>query len=174
LPRFVIACLPASQALEKYRKTGGMLKCKQCVQKQEENERNAASQKRTKEAETQSGDASETLSCQSCSKVLDASHYNKNQWNKGSGKARCRTCVETSLAEERQQLVYSQEAKLQAAKDKVAEAQASGNAHSILKAESELAALEAEKVTGLKPIKMSQGGGGRGRGGRGRGRGCRR
>jgi hypothetical protein len=52
-----------------------------------------------------------------------------------------------------------------------------GNVADILKAESELSALEAEQVTGLKPVKMGRGGGGRGRGrssggsGRGGGRG---
>jgi hypothetical protein len=58
----------------------------------------------------------------------------------------------------------------------VEEANASGNAQKIVVAESELAALEAEKVTGLKPVKMSAGRGrGRGRGGgRGRGTGGRR
>lgn len=55
-------------------------------------------------------------------------------------------------------------------------AKISGNLQAILKAESQLAALEAEKVTGLKPMKMSSTGGGRGRGrcrGGGRGRGGR-
>jgi len=99
---------------------------------------------------------------------LDATHYNKNQWSKGVGKARCRVCVEQSLEEERQQQETSQATKLQEAKEKVAQAQASGNAHAILRAESELAALEAEKVTGLKPVKMGRG---RGRGSSGRGRG---
>ena len=116
------------------------------------------------------------MQCKSCEKDLDASHYNKNQWSKGVGKARCRNCVEQALEEEKKAQENSTAAKLQAAKDNVAKAQASGNAHAILKAESELAALEAEKVTGLKPQKMNRGGGGRGRGrgGRGRGRGGRR
>ncbi|CAB9523653.1 expressed unknown protein [Seminavis robusta] len=162
-------------ALEKYRKNGGKLKCKQCVQEQEEKERQAAAAKRSTNANATS--EGETLACKSCTKELDASQFNKNQWNKGAGKARCRSCVEKALEEEKQQQASSQATKLQAAKDKVAQAEASGNAQAILKAESELAALEAEKVTGLKPVKMSSragGGRGRGRGGRGRGRGGRR
>ena len=114
------------------------------------------------------------LTCKSCQQALDASHCNKNQWSKGEGKARCRACVDKAIQEESQQKEQATAAKLQAAKEKVAQAQASGNATAILKAESELAALEAEKVTGLKPQRMGRGGGGRGRGRAGRGRGGRR
>ena len=61
---------------------------------------------------------------------------------------------------------------------KAAVAKAGGDAMAILKAESVLSALEAEKVTGLKPVAMGRSrGGGRGSyrrgGGRGRGRGRR-
>ena len=70
----------------------------------------------------------------------------------------------------------SKEEKISAARKKVDDAKRSGNAQQILAAESELAALEAEKVTGLKPIKLSAGRGrARGRGGgRCRGRGVGR
>ena len=171
----------SKKALEKYRKTGGKLKCKQCTQQQEETERQAAAAKRAAAAgpATDDGDSSgETLKCKACEKDLTASQFNKNQWSKGAGKARCRECVEKALQDEKQQHASAQTAKLQAAKDKVAQANASGNASAILKAESELAALEAEKVTGLKPVRMNRGGGGRGGrgrgGGAGRGRGGRR
>lgn len=156
----------SKKALEKYRKTGGKLKCKLCVQQQEEEERKAAAAKRS--AFVPEGSEGETIKCKSCEKSLDAPHFNKNQWSKGEGNARCRVCVEKSLEEEKRQQENSQASKLQAAKDKVVEAKASGNAQAILKAESELSALEAEKVTGLKPQRMGRGGG-RGRGSRGRG-----
>ena len=164
------------QALEKYRKNGGKLKCRQCVEKEEQEQRKAAAAKRAAN-ESNSG---ETLQCKGCQKGLSESHFNKNQWSKGPGKARCRACVEKSLEEEKKARETSTAANLQAAKDKVAAAKASGNSMAILKAESELAALEAEKATGLKPQKMNRGGGGRGGGrgragrGRGRGRGGRR
>ena len=166
----------SKKALEKYRKTGGKLKCKQCTQQQEEKERQAAAAKRTATTTTTTTTGAvantancETLKCKSCEKDLTANEFNKNQWNKGSGQARCRKCVEKSLADEKNHQEAAKASKLQAANDKVAQATASGNASAILKAESELAALEAEKVTGLKPIRMNRGGGGTGRGGRGRG-----
>ena len=142
------------------------------MEEQEKAERKTAEAKRSAAA-TVSTDTStgnkETLKCTACEQDLDASHFNKNQWSKGVGKARCRICVEKALQDEKRQQEESQAAKLQAAKDNVVQAHASGNAQAILKAESELAALEAEKVTGLKPVKMGRGGGaGRGRGRAGR------
>jgi hypothetical protein len=75
--------------------------------------------------------------------------------------------VESPIADEESQQKLSKETTLAAAKANVEQAKASGNAQALLKAESEVAALEAEKVTGLKPVKMS-----RGRSTSGRGRGC--
>lgn len=165
----------SKKALEKYRKTGGKLKCKQCTQQQEEKERQAAAAKRAAAGPAQeAASGGETLACKSCEKELTANEFNKNQWSKGAGKARCRGCVEKALEDEKNQQESAKASKLQAAKDKVTQATASGNASAILKAESELAALEAEKVTGLKPVRMNRGSGGRGgrgRGGRGPGRG---
>jgi hypothetical protein len=142
----------------------------------EEAERKAAAAKR---ASTADGAAlgTESRNCAICQKDVMYSEYNKNQWNKGEGKSKCRSCVEQALAQEASQQKASSDEKLEKARQQVKEATASGNQPAILKAESELAALEAEKVTGLKPIRMGRGGGrGRGRGsgrttgGRGRGR----
>jgi hypothetical protein len=150
------------KALERHRKTGGPLRCKKCVAEAEEKERNVA-------ASSKSVANDETRKCAKCDESLKADAFNKNQWNKGEGKARCRSCVEQSLVEEAAQQKESKSAAIQKAKDDVEAAKKSGNAQAILKAESVLSALEAEKVTGLKPVKMGRG---RGRGsGRGRGRG---
>jgi hypothetical protein len=93
--------------------------------------------------------------------------YNRNQWNKGDGQAKCRACVDEALATERARQSAGQDDKINAARQRVAMAHASGNAQAIATAEAELAALQAEKVTGLKPIKMvAAGRGARGRGGR--------
>jgi len=113
------------------------------------------------------------ISCASCKKSLPYSSFNKNQYNKGTSKGRCRACVEKSLEDEKQQTADKKSDKLKAAKAKVDRAKTPMEK---LKAESELSALEAEHVTGLKPMKMGRGGGRRGRfssrgGGRGRGRG---
>ena len=172
----------SNKALDKHRRDGGPLKCKQCVAAAEQAEREKAAARRQNDTSTaKDGDGmDETRKCSGkCIKVLPKSAYNRNQWSKGELKSRCRACVEQSVKEESEQQTKSKEDKLAAAHKKVEEANASGNAQKIIAAESELAALEAEKVTGLKPVKMSAGGrggrGGRGRfGGRGRGRGGRK
>ena len=172
----------SNKALDKHRRDGGPLKCKQCVAAAEQAEREKAAARRQNDTSTaKDGDGmDETRKCSGkCIKVLPKSAYNRNQWSKGESKSRCRSCVEQSVKEESEQQTKSKEDKLAAAHKKVEEANASGNAQKIIAAESELAALEAEKVTGLKPVKMSAGGrggrGGRGRfGGRGRGRGGRK
>jgi len=172
------------QALDKYRKLGGKLKCKDCVATAEAEEREAAAARRRAKEESTAAAASknddkdaaaeqehEFRNCAACNKDLGRGSYNINQWNKGSGKSRCRDCVEAAVAAEKQEQDKLKEDKLAAARAKVEAVKAKGGgASDILKAESELAALEAEKVTGLKPVKMSGRGGGRGRGGRGRGR----
>lgn len=147
------------------------MKCKKCVAENEEVERAAAAAKKPACAASD-----ETRQCAKCSKQLTSDAFNKNQWNKGEGKARCRSCVEKSLAEEAAQQKQSKRDKIQKARDDVERAKVSGNAQDVLKAESVLSALEAEKVTGLKPVKMGRGRGrGRGSAGRsGRGRSGRR
>lgn len=167
----------SKKGLERYRKTGGPLKCKQCVAKVEADERKAAAERNNIKAVAKDGSsegASEKRICSSCSKNLDQSSYNRNQWSKGEGKSRCRTCVEQSLKDEADEQSKSKQDQIAQAKARVEKANASGNAAEILKAESALAALEAEKVTGLRPVKLGRGGRGRGRGRGGRGRGSGR
>lgn len=150
---------PLSQALERYRKNGGPLKCKRCVAEAEGKERAAAASKPNNTVAP-----GETRACAKCSKTLSSDSFNRNQWNKGEGKSKCKSCVEQSLAEEASQQAQSKSDKIEKARQEVEAAKASGNAQAILKAESVLSALEAEKVTGLKPVKMGRGGRGRGGG----------
>ena len=181
----------SKKALERHRRGDGSapLKCKKCVSEAEQAERDQAAARRKAAATAGSSDGAagstnsddETRRCVGkCNKTLSKSAFNRNQWSKGDGKSRCRECVEQSLQEESEQQSKLKEEKLVAARKKVEDAKKGGNAQMIIAAESELAALEAERVTGLKPMKMSAGrGGGRGgRGGRygsrGRGRGGRR
>ena len=107
-----------------------------------------------------------------CGNELPQSSFNRNQWSKGDGKSRCGACVDRAVKEEAAQQTKSREDKLASAKKQVEEAEKSGNSMKILAATSMLAALEAERVTGLKPVKLSSGRG-RGRGGRGGGGGVR-
>jgi hypothetical protein len=159
------------------------LKCKQCVAEVETEEREAAAARRAIAA---SGDDDndqapaktvESRECALCHKTLPQSDYNRNQWSKGVTKSKCRTCVETAIQQEESQQEQAKQQKINAAKQAVVDAQASGKVAAIIKAESIVAALEAEQVTGLKPVKTRGGrgrGGSSGRGGRGgRGRGPR-
>jgi hypothetical protein len=162
---------PTLQAIERHRKEGLEIKCKRCVAIIQAKEQAAAAAKtitKTKDAAAAGDD--EMRPCASCEKMLPQQDYNRNQWNKGEGKSRCRMCVERSLQEEAAQQGNKKNAldnKIEEAKQKVVQAKASGDAAAVLRAESVVAALEAEKVTGLRPVRA----GGRGpRRGRGRGR----
>uniref|UniRef100_A0A7S0UF16 Stc1 domain-containing protein n=1 Tax=Pseudo-nitzschia delicatissima TaxID=44447 RepID=A0A7S0UF16_9STRA len=163
----------SKSSLEKHKKTGQALRCKQCTAKQEQEKRAAA---REKSGDSAAEDSNETRKCAGpCQAICKNDAYNRNQWQKGEGKSRCRSCVENAVKEETAQQNKSKDSKLEQARLKVANLKLDkkSTAQQIVAAESELAALEAEKVTGLKPIKL----GGRGRGtrryggGRGGGRG---
>lgn len=164
------------QALEKHRKTGEALKCKQCVQEAEAKERRDAADAAaarpgsdttpTGAADTEAADpAAQQRECASCKETLDRTQYNQNQWNKGPDKSRCRGCVDRAVADEAEQAAQSKERAIEEARAAVEAAHKSGSPMAVLKAESVLAALEAEKVTGLKPQSMGGRGAGRGRGG---------
>lgn len=172
----------SKSALDRYRKTGQPLKCKQCVAAAEKAERDAAASMRsTTDANAEYGDHNpaqeEVRQCAgACRQQLPQSSFNRNQWGKGEGKSRCRSCVEQCLQDEHAQQTQSKQDKIDTVRAKVEKlkSQPSSKASEIVAAESELAALEAEKVTGLKPIRLGSGRGrGRGRsGGGGRGRGA--
>jgi hypothetical protein len=166
-----------------------VLKCKHCVQEAEAKERRAAADAAA--ARLRSDDSSAppqpcggsgpgkeavdtpTRECASCKIMLGRDQYNQNQWNKGPDKSRCRDCVDKAVAEEAELAAQSKEKAIEEARAAVEAAHKAGIPMAVLKAESVLAALEAEKVTGLKPQSMGgRGGSGRGRGGRG-GRGGR-
>ncbi|KAL7545181.1 hypothetical protein ACHAWF_008536 [Thalassiosira exigua] len=164
----------SKKALERHRKNGLPLKCKQCVSAAEQDEREKACSRR----DAANNDNNETRKCAGkCNKMLSQSAFNRNQWSKGEGKSRCRVCVEQSIKDESTHQTKSKEEKLITARKNVKDAKATGDAQRIIAAESELSALEAERVTGLKPVKLSSTGRGRGaRSGRfgGRGRGGKR
>lgn len=148
-------------------KEGGGV-CKQCVA--------AAAAKERQTAAANAASSDETRTCAACKQMLNEAAFNKNQWRKGDGVSRCRDCVEKAVADEAVAVKAAQEKKRLDAKKAVEEARKSGNSLKILKAESVLAALEGEKVTGLQPVRMNRGGRGRGggRGARGGRRGGRR
>jgi len=121
-------------------------------------------------AHAASASASSTT-CASCKKSLPPTSYNRNQLSKPPGKARCRICVEAAVKDEATASREARLAKIEDAKRAVADAERSGDVAATLAAESRLSALEAEVVTGLKPVALGKGRGGRWRSGRsGRGR----
>lgn len=175
---------------------GGPLKCRNCVAQAATEERRAAD-KRRRQREGGGGDtiaaaaAAEAATplrapgvevdgssdpssletpreCASCHATLNAAAYSRSQWSRGDGVSRCRPCVdaaEDAVANEGPSVRHLEA--MEKARRAVDEAKSSGDARAILAAESVVAALEAERVTGLKPVRL----GGGGRGGRGRGRG---
>ena len=162
----------SKSSLDKYRKTGQALRCKECTAQQEKEKRALAREKtgdRTSSAvgttNADAGNDDEKRICAGpCHRNLSKDSYNRNQWSKPEGKSRCRECVEKSIQEESMQQKNNQDDKIEKARKKIQDLKLSktATAQEIVAAESELAAIEAEKVTGLKPIKL----GGRGRGNR--------
>lgn len=162
----------SKSALEKHRKTGQALRCKQCTAKEEQEKRADAKAKGNSVVDNcdKGDDQDEKRTCAGpCQKILSKDSYNRNQWSKPEGKNRCRECVERSIQEETAQQKGSKDEKIKKARKKVEDLRSSkmATAQEIVVAESELAAFEAEKVTGLAPVRL----GGRGRGTRSYGRG---
>lgn len=158
----------SKKAMERYRKDGIPLKCTECVSAIEQAEREQAQARRTNmkssiNKRTDLNDGERRKCAGSCGKDLPQSSFNRNQWSKGEGKSRCCDCVEQAVKTEATQQAKSKEDKIALAKQKVEEANKSGDPVKILAAESMMAALQAELVTGLKPVKLSS------RRGRGRG-----
>ena len=166
----------SKKALERHRQTQAALKCKRCVAAQEAKEREAAAARRTDKDSGGPAVSNACHTCASCKKSLPAADFNRNQLAKKE-KARCRDCVEKAVQEEESSRKSSKEEEIANLKQEIEKMSVRGTAAQKVKLESQLSALEAEHVTGLKPIRMSAAGrgswrsrAGRGRGGSGRGR----
>lgn len=173
----------SKKAMEKYRREGKVLKCKQCVAATEAAERTAAQERAEAKAKacgddsgekkvkdgsmTSGGDGASSLqppvTCAACQQSLPPSSYNRNQLSKPPGKARCRSCVEEAVAKEAEAVKSTKQDRLGKAQRDLEDAKRSGDTKKVIAAESVLAALEAEVVTGLKPVVLGKG---RGKGGR--------
>jgi hypothetical protein len=154
------------------------LKCKTCVAAAEAKEREAAAARRKEQPPSQSSSANaaaedeEKRECTACQQELSLSAYNRNQWSKGPGKSRCRSCVETSVEAEATQHDQSKADAIKQARADLEKAELTpGDTLGIVKAAAKLSALEAELVTGLKPkiIRRPMRGGRSGRSSSGRG-----
>jgi len=158
------------KALEKFRKTETALKCKKCTAAQEEKERLAAAALKGNAANNETASTvanADPVKCAACKQSLPPPDFNRNQLAKKE-KARCRKCVEKAIQTEESSRDASRENKLEDVRKKIKEMELKHDIPGRVRYESELSALEAEYVTGLKPVKMNGGRGGwRNRGGRG-------
>jgi len=158
---------------EKKRRGEGGLKCKPCVEKAAQAERDAAAAKAAAApaapAAAAAAAAAATQVCSACERALPESSFTKPQLKKGPAKQRCQPCIAAADRGEADAADAKKAAALAEAKKAVKIAEATGSAAQKLKANAQLAALEGELVTGLKPMVIGRGR--RGSGGRGRGRG---
>ena len=93
----------SKSSLEKHRKSGQAMRCKQCTAKQEQ-EKRAAKAGTTSSNNDANDNDNETRTCAGpCHRVLKKDAYNRNQWSKPVGKSRCRECVEKAIQEESNQ-----------------------------------------------------------------------
>ena len=148
------------------------MRCKECVEKAESQERQAAEEKRkiAKEMSTGANENEETHLCSGmCKQTLPISSFNRNQLSKKE-KARCQKCVEKAIEKEKKSNEEKITKEIAQAKEDVKKAEQGGNAIAMLKATNHLAALESQLVTGIKPKVLGRGKSKamRGRGRRGR------
>ena len=73
----------SKKALERHRKEGKRLKCKQCVAAAEQIERENAAKRKVVD-----DNSDETRKCAACAQVLPKASFNRNQYSKGDGKSR--------------------------------------------------------------------------------------
>lgn len=155
------------------------MKCKTCVATAEVQEREAAAARRKEQPPSQSSSATAAAAedegkreCTACQQELSLCAYNRNQWSKGPGKSRCRSCVEEAVEAEATPHDQSKtDAIKQARADLEKAEQTPADTLGVVKAAAKLSALEAELVTGLRPkiIRRPMRGGRSGRSSSGRG-----
>uniref|UniRef100_A0A7S0JH32 Stc1 domain-containing protein n=1 Tax=Calcidiscus leptoporus TaxID=127549 RepID=A0A7S0JH32_9EUKA len=154
--------------LEKRRKDASLpIRCKSCVEEAAVREREQAAKRQAERiAEGAGGDkfCQDQHTCSACEIVLPASAFNRTQLSKGTEKQRCQQCVGRSEQEASAAVEERQKVALADAKAALRRAEASGSVVEKLTASATHAALEAERVTGLKPVILGRGGRGRGRG----------
>ncbi|GMI62824.1 hypothetical protein ScalyP_jg9756 [Parmales sp. scaly parma] len=152
----------SKKAIDNYRKHNKSLRCKSCVELSATLEREQATAKAQAQAQaqaqlstqSQASDEAALVLCSSCDARLFPSNFNTNQLRKGSGKQRCRQCVTTAEDTAMVATSVAKNAKLKKAQEEVENTAKTGTAAQQLAASSKLSALEAELVTGLKPMKL--------------------
>ena len=168
--RLIAGEFSAKQLQKRQKDPGFALTCKSCVEAKAQAERDAAAG-RSMAAAASGDDAGGTTVCSSCGKgPAEGAAFSKTQLrNAAHGKpAKCLACAAKAEADNNAAGDAKFEAKLAEARKAREAAERSGDAAAVLKASALEAAIEGERVTGVKAS-----GGGRGRGRcRGRGRGA--
>jgi hypothetical protein len=139
----------SKKSCENFKKHNKPMKCKLCTEAASKAEQEAAA---SSSKIASSSDAAESVICSACTQSLPTDSFNKTQLRKPDDKRRCRECVVKAEENEKTTNAANKSAKLAAAEERVAKANASGTPAEQLKATAELSALQAETVTGLKPI----------------------
>ncbi|KAJ1619760.1 hypothetical protein T492DRAFT_1083288 [Pavlovales sp. CCMP2436] len=158
----------SKSALEKHRRDPtAAMRCKTCVEAAAAAERGAAAERQRQAPLTAVGDE-DAVVCSACARAHAPAAFNRSQLSKGVDKQRCQECVANAEKNAAGESKGRYAARLAEAKLAMQEAEASGSALQKCATASAYAAMQAECVTGLKPIKLGALRGGRGRG-RGRG-----
>jgi hypothetical protein len=166
----------SGKQIDNFRKKNTPLKCKACVAEMEaKTSATAAAARALKSAATEADANGEKVSaegeddtkvCTLCSQSLPLKNFSRTQQRSATPK--CIDCTTKFENEQKNASEALKQDKLIAASKRVAEANKTSNVFEKMAANAELAALEAEKVTGLKPkVLNSKGMRGRGRGHRG-------
>ncbi len=152
------------------------LRCKKCNEEAQRLEQNISNNDAKDNSISSMSDSTQNQKediilhlCSACLQSLATDSFNKNQLNKGVGRQRCKHCVLLAEAATSNAIEEEKAKRFAQAEERLRIAEESKNVSEILAATSALAALEAQAVTGMKPIIM---GGRGGKGGKGRGRGC--
>eukprot|EP00955_Chlamydomonas_euryale_P033788 349632-Chlamydomonas_euryale.AAC.46 len=151
------------------------LRCKSCIEEASQKERDQAAERAAARAAGaddagSSGNADKAAyTCAACEQELGAASFSAKQLAKGATKQRCRSCVEVAEAAEAGAGEARRVARLAEAAESLRAAEAVGDKAAVLAASSRVAAIEAEGVTGLRPVVLGRGRRG-GRAGRGAGR----
>lgn len=156
-------------SMDGFRRQNKPLRCKECISKAQQAEiisrveivshscfDLSPKEKEDDESSSKIGkeERSERVQCSQCFLELHFDAFNKTQLRKGENKRRCKDCVTLAGTAEKTAVTYAKAAKMKAAQERVANAEKCGSAAEQLQAAAALSALQAEMVTGLKPVKL--------------------
>jgi hypothetical protein len=153
----LIAADFSKRSIDKHRADpSAKLRCKHCVEQAAEEERGKAASTAGGVTPAADGQTEEHV-CSACSNSLPATAFTRAQLNKAAGKQRCQSCVAGAERAAADAPSAKQADNLRSAEAALRKAEATGSVGDKLKAAATHAALEAERVTGLKPVVLGRG-----------------